>query len=495
MHNSVTFLAADLGASSGRVMAGFWDGGRFGLEELHRFPNAGVFVADRLYWDVLHIWSEVQLGLAKSRAFKCDAPTSVGVDGWGIDFGLLDSAGRLIANPVHYRDARTEGLPEKVRRIVDDQVMFRETGVQPWRINTIYQLYSMVLANDRQLESAATLLTIPDLIANFLSGCRFAEYTEATTTQMVSIERGTWAESILRTLSIPTGILPEMVRPGTTVGNVRTDVLRNCGFQREVPVIAVASHDTAAAAAAIPYLDEETAFISSGTWSLMGTKSSQPNLLDEARQMGFTNEGSAFGGFLLLKNLTGLWIIQECLRYWEKKGEQYKWIDILELAKRARPFRSLLEPNEACFDFTHDMPASVCCYCARTGQPIPEKPGEFARSLFESLALKYRSVLRSLEKLTRKRLHIIRVVGGGSRNPMLCQMIADACNRPVMAGPAEATSLGNIAVQALATGHISGVSEAWATIAASYECGQYDPKCSDEWEEAQFRFSALELKT
>ena len=492
MRNAARFLAVDLGASSGRVMSANWDGRRFALEELHRFSNCGVRVGDRLHWDVLNIWTQMQAGFTRFSGLYQECPVSIGVDAWGIDFGLLDASGRLIGNPAHYRDQRTEGMPNIVFSQVKERMLFVETGVQSWRINTLFQLYSMVIAKDPQLECAATLLTIPDLFSFFLCGAKRVEYTEATTTEMYSLQGAGWARDILAELKIPAKILPEVVQPGTTLGSMRKNVLEDCGFGGEVPVIAVASHDTASAVAALPEMDSESAFISSGTWSLMGTEVVEPNTSEDARRLQFTNEGAATGGFLLLKNLAGLWIIQECLRFWEKEGQRYEWSDLLQAAKDSKPFRSLFDPNDKRFDLQNNMPLAIRDYCRDTGQPVPETTGAFARAVFESLVLTYRLTLASLENLIARELPTIRVVGGGSRNGLLCQMIADACCRRVVAGPAEATSLGNVMVQAIATGHLSGFDTGRACIAESFQRDKFEPHPSAGWDDAYARFRAFE---
>ncbi len=493
MQNGARFLSVDLGASSGRIMAARWDGRRFELEEMHRFANGGVRVGDRLYWDVLHIWSQVQQGFSKFKARYAQNPASVGVDAWGVDFAFLDKAGRLTANPVHYRDERTRGVPEVLFSKVSAEALFEETGVQTWQINTIFQLYSMVLANDPQLAGAATLLTIPDLFSYFLCGARRVEYTEATTTQMFSHHSAGWATGTLERLSIPVHILPEIVQPGTVVGQIQKSILEDCGFDRDVPVVAVASHDTASAVAAIPDMAPDSVFISSGTWSLMGTEVPHPNVSACARRLQFTNEGAAHGGYLLMKNLTGLWILQECQRHWEREGRHLDWNDLLEAVASSPPFRSLLEPNESRFESHTSMPLAIQDYCRATGQPIPETPGAIARAVFESLALKYRSVLASLELLTSRTFSTIRIVGGGSLNTLLCQMVADACDRRVVAGPAEATSLGNVMLQAIATGCIPSFEAGRACIGESIQCAEYEPHATNSWDDAYARFRALEV--
>jgi rhamnulokinase len=492
MQDGARFLSVDLGASSGRVMAALWDGCRFELEELHRFANGGVRVGDRLFWDVLHIWSQMQIGFSRFKARYGESPTSVGVDAWGVDFALLDVEGRLIGNPVHYRDERTRGVPEVLFSKVRAEALFEETGVQTWQINSIFQLYSMALANDPQLACAHTLLTIPDLFSYFLCGARCVEYTEATTTQMFSHLLTNWATETLERLSIPAHILPDIVQPGTIIGHIHKGILEDCGFDRDVPVVAVASHDTASAVAAIPDMGPDSVFISSGTWSLMGTEVPHPNVSASARQLQFTNEGAAHGGYLLMKNLAGLWIIQECQRHWEREGRHLDWSDVLEAAACAPPFRSLLEPNESRFEGHIPMPLAIQDYCRSTGQAVPETPGAVARAVFESLALKYRSVLDSLELLTSRTFSTIRIVGGGSLNTLLCEMAADACDRRVVAGPSEATSLGNVMLQAIATGRISSFEAGRACIGESIHCVEYEPHPTGSWKDAYARFRALE---
>jgi rhamnulokinase len=493
MQNDTRFLSVDLGASSGRVMAAHWDGRRFELEELHRFANGGVRIGDRLFWDVLHIWSEMQAGFVRFKARYGESPVSVGVDAWGVDFALLDGAGRLIGNPVHYRDERTRGVPEALFSKVSAEALFEETGVQTWQINTIFQIYSMVLANDPQLACAATLLTIPDLFSYFLCGARRVEYTEATTTQMFSHQSAGWATETLERLSIPVHVLPEIVQPGTIVGRIHKSIRENCGFDRDVSVVAVASHDTASAVAAIPGMGPDSVFISSGTWSLMGAEVSHPNVSACARRLQFTNEGAVHGGYFLMKNLTGLWIIQECQRHWEREGEHLDWNHLLEAVASCPQFRSLLEPNDSRFEAPASMPFAIQGYCRSTGQPVPETPGAIARAVFESLAFKYRSVLASLELLTSRTFSTIRIVGGGSLNTLLCQMVADACGRRVVAGPAEATSLGNVMLQAIATGRISSFEFGRACIGESVQCIEYEPHATGAWDDAYGRFRTLEV--
>ncbi len=495
MSHTANFVAADLGASSGRLMVGRWNGNSFLLDELHRFSNTGVSLAGSVYWDALGIWSHLEAGLHRYRSRFDDPPLGIGVDAWGVDYALLDGKGRLIGNPHHYRDARTDGMPALVFDRVPERDIFAETGVQTMQINTLFQLFCMQHAGDPQLQFAESMLMIPDLFSYFFCGEKRIEYTEATTTQMYSPARGDWAAEMLTAIGIPLPILGRVVQPGTILAPVQTDVLRRAGFSVPFPAIAVASHDTASAVAAIPNMDDHSAFISSGTWSLMGVQIPAPDTSEEALRLHFTNEGSADGSILLLRNLTGLWIVQECQRHWEKEGRHCSWNDLTFAASEAQPLQRLFDPNAREFQNPHDMPAAIRAFCKRTQQAIPETVGEIARCAFESLSLKYRSVLESLEKLTGRHLDSIRVVGGGSLNHFFCQMIADACNRTVVCGPVEASALGNVMLQAVATGRIENVSAGRAAIAASVECVTLAPRPGDAWDEAYARFAAIEQES
>lgn len=333
------FVAVDLGASSGRLVVGHWDGRRFSLDELHRFPNSGVSLRGSLYWDALRIWSEIQTGLIKFRARFPGPPAGIAVDAWGVDFALLDGRGRLLDNPSHYRDPRTNGIPPRLFQRIPEADLYASNGVQTMQLNTLFQLYSMVLAGDPRLESAETLLMVPDLFNFFLGGAKAGEFTEASTTQFFRLGSRDWDRDLLRALTIPDRILPPVVAPATILSDVGRDVLDLCGFGRTFPVIAVASHDTASAVASIPNLDRHSAFISSGTWSLMGVELDAPITTPRARELHFTNEGGCGNSTLLLRNLTGLWLLQECLRQWQNAGHAYTWDDLIAAAAAARPFR------------------------------------------------------------------------------------------------------------------------------------------------------------
>ena len=371
MSESVSFLAVDLGASSGRVMDCRWDGQRFSLDELHRFSNGGVRLGSDLYWDVLRIWIEIQNGLRKFSGLHNELPAGIGIDAWGVDYCLLDERGRLLGNPHHYRDARTSGVPEAVSAAMSSLDLFRSTGVQSMEINTVFQLASMSIQNNRHLIHASSLLMIPDFFQFLLCGEKRAEYTEATTTQLFDPRIRGWSLETLRKLELPAHIFQEIVLPGTIIGQLQPSVQSECGLAGGIPCVAVASHDTASAVAAIPGLNESSAFLSSGTWSLMGVSVHEPNLSDAAFSGGFTNEGAADGSILLLKNLTGLWILQECVRGWEASGTRCAWADLEQAASVAPAFRSFIDPSASAFQSPTDMCAAIAQSCAASAQPIP----------------------------------------------------------------------------------------------------------------------------
>jgi rhamnulokinase len=488
---TVDFIAADLGASNGRVLLARWDGARFDLQELHRFANGPVEVTGRLYWNALGLWSEIKAGLARYAAATQATPAGIGLDTWGVDFALLDRDGRLLGNPVHYRDARTNGILARAFGVVPSAAIFGQTGIQFMQINTLFQLFAMRQADDPQLDAAATLLMMPDLFHYWLTGRTAAEYTIASTSQMLHAADRRWATGLMARLDLPTRILPEIVPPGTVLGPVRAAVCDETGLRSAPPVIAPGSHDTASAVAAVPGLDATSLYISSGTWSLMGMEIGQPIINEQSQRLNFTNEGGVAGTIRLLKNIAGLWLLQESRRQWQREGHDYSWDDLLAQAERAEPFRALVNPDAVDFLAPGQMVDAIRGYCTRTGQPAPETVGQVVRCCLESLALRYRGVLDALEQLAGYRLETVRIVGGGSQNRLLSQFAADACRRPVVTGPVEATALGNVMVQAIATGHLGSLEEGRAAIAASIEQRYFEPGPDAGWDEALVRFQAL----
>lgn len=476
MTHPLNFLSIDLGASSGRVLLARWNGARFALQELHRFPNGAVNVMGHLQWDVLRLWSEIKNGIARYAAEFNEPLAGIGVDTWGVDFALMDRAGHLLGNPYCYRDSRTDGMMEKVFQRASRAEIFSQTGLQFMQINTLYQLFSLVEAHDPLLDIADTLLLTPDLFHYWLSGRQVAEYTIASTTQMLHCGSRTWANGLLNRVGIPVRLLPPLIHPGNLIGELRGEIIRETNLKNAAPVIAVGSHDTASAVVAVPSLDEHSAYISSGTWSLVGVEIAEPILNERALRLNFTNEGGASNTIRLLKNVSGLWLLQECRRHWGDVG----WDEVIAHAREAAPLKSLIDPDAADFLNPADMPEAIRSYCRRVGEPEPDSVGEMARCCLESLALKYRWVIESLESLTGREIKTIRIVGGGSQNKLLCQFTADATQRVVVAGPVEATALGNALVQAMALKQIESLAQARVAALASSSIEIFAPRLNEQ---------------
>jgi len=478
--------AVDLGAGSGRVVLGVFDGERLRVEEAHRFPNPPVRLGGTLHWDLLRLYGEVIAGLGRASRLAGGGLESIGVDAWGVDFGLLDARGRLLANPVHYRDRRTRGVLERVCTRVPAEELFATTGIQLMPINTLFQLVSMVEAEDPLLDLARTLLTIPALVQRFLAGPALCEFTSATTTQCYDPRRRGWATPLLERLGVPTHLFPEVVEPGTVLGEVVGEAREELGGR--VRVIAPATHDTGSAVAAVPLADD-VAYISCGTWSLVGVEVPEPVLTRRALQANLTNEGGVGGTFRLLKNVTGLWLLEECRRAWARSGTVYDHARLLALAEAAPSGRALIDPDDERFAAPADLPSEVRSRCRETGQPEPHGPGEVVRVILESLALRHRVVVRRLEEVSGRRLSRVHVVGGGARNRLLCQLTADACGLPVRVGPVEATAIGNLVVQAVALGELSGLAEARELVRRSFPSRELEPRAG-AWDELARRFEA-----
>jgi rhamnulokinase len=471
----MNYIAVDLGASSGRIVLGRWGKQNIELTELHRFPNEPVWDGGHLRWDVLSLWQGIKHGLYIYSTQIGEPLAGMGVDSWGVDYALLDAAGQLLELPYHYRDKRTEGIAEQIWQRIGRAETFERTGIQFLPFNTLYQLYAHAQRDPSCLQSAARLLMIPDLFAYWLSGRQKGEYTNATTTQFWNVMKNDWDTELLDKLGVPTHFLPPVVLPGTRLGELLPEITQEVGLPPGVSIFAPATHDTASAVVAVPGLDTNSAYLSSGTWSLLGAEVAAPVLHAQSLNFGFTNEGGANGTFRLLKNISGLWLLQECQRAWQAEGKIYSWQELLALAASASPFGSLIDPDAPDFLSPPHMPQAIIAFCERTGQPSPADTGAIVRCCLESLALKYRYVLEQLEILLEYKLETIRVVGGGSQNTLLCQLTADACNRPVLAGPTEATTLGNLAMQAIASGHLPDLAIAREVIAASVQPVCYQP--------------------
>lgn len=473
---TTNYLAIDLGAESGRTIVGALQDGVLCLAETHRFPNNPVQLPDGLHWDVLRLWSDIQAGIAASAAKFPLA--SLALDTWGVDFALLDKNGALVGNPYHYRDARTDHMMEEAFRRLPREQIFAQTGIQFMQINSLYQLLAMVIQKSPLLEIAHTFLTIPDLFNYWLSGDIGCEFTNATTTQCFDPVRRSWAAPMLEALGIPIHIFPDIREPGTALGSLRPDVAARTGAG-SIPVIAPACHDTGSAVVAVPAENPDFAWLSSGTWSIMGCEADQPGMDERALAYNFTNEGGVFGTWRLSKNIMGLWIIQECKREWN-----IPYDEITRQAAEADPFLAVIDPDADIFFHPGEMPDKIRRYCAESGQSIPQTQGGVARIALESLALKYRLVLDRLEALTGKHLEPLHIIGGGTKNKLLNQLTADCTGRTVVTGPIEATAIGNILMQAIALGHLADLGEARRVVRQSFSPEIYRPGSPAGWDEA-----------
>ena len=493
MHVEQVYLAIDLGAESGRVMAGIFDGQHIRLEELHRFSNGPVNVAETMRWDLLRLWSQIQVGLQKAAARFGQSIVSVGVDTWGVDFVLLSKTGEMLGQPYHYRDARTRGVMEHTFQRVPRADVFANTGLQFMEINSLYQLLAMNQTNPALVEMADKFLMIPDFFHWLLSGSRVVEFTNATTSQMYHPTNRNWSIDMLRKLGLPTQMFPEVVGPGTKLGRLREDVARRAGLPR-LEVVAPATHDTGAAIAAVP--TDRTgsanwAYISSGTWSLIGLELPHAILSQRALELNVTNEGGIDGAYRLLKNIMGLWLVQECRKSFERSGSAYDYGLLAQVARDARPFRAFVDPDSAAFLAPHDMPEAIRDWCRATNQEIPDTDGGLIRCALESLALKYRMVLGWLEELSGEKTQVIHIVGGGTQNELLNQFTANATGRPVITGPVEATALGNVLVQARTSGSVGSLVQIRDVVRASSTMQRYEPQNTAQWNDAYGRFTEL----
>jgi rhamnulokinase len=477
-------VAVDLGAESGRVVVADFDGDRILLDEVRRFPNVPVQLAGSLEWDAARLREDVLAGLGAAGEFQ-----SVAIDTWGVDFGLLGRSGNLLGNPGHYRDERTRGMIELASARVPRQEIYRRTGIQFLEINTLYQLLALVLAGDARLRAADRLLTMPALVGRWLTPESVDEYTDATTTQCYDPVAGAWALDLLEKLGIPIHIFGPVVQPGTVFGPIRAELDLGPGV-----VVAPGTHDTASAVAAVPFHPgKNAAYISSGTWSLVGLELPAPLINDATLNANLTNEGGIAGTTRLLKNVMGLWLVQECRRAWSAAGSDYSYEQLLALAAEARPFVAVIDPDDGCLLRPRNMPAQLVELAAESGQTLAANPGAIVRCVLESLAMKYRWTIERLESVTQREISLIHVVGGGARNALLCQMTADACQRPVLAGPVEATAIGNVMLQAIALGLVDSLEQARELVRRSSEVGAYEPQSTEMWEPAWERFSAAQM--
>ncbi|HEY4276919.1 MAG TPA: rhamnulokinase family protein [Conexibacter sp.] len=473
MTDVARYIAVDLGAESGRVQLGTVAGGHVRLEEVHRFVNGPVQLPNGLHWDMLGIHREVLIGIA-AAARRAEGPIDgIAVDAWGCDYALLDRDGDMLGNPFHYRDHRTDGVMERVLSELPAEEVYAATGIQFMPFNTIFQLVAQ--KGSAQLEAARALATIPDLLAYWLGGRLAGERTAASTTQLLDVHTGEWARELAVRAGIPAAILPPLVDAGTVLAPLRVEIARDAGLSHVPDVIAVGGHDTASAVVSVPARGKDFAYLSSGTWSLLGMELDAPVTTDEARSYNLTNEGGVDGTVRLLRNVMGLWLVQECRRQWAREGVDYDYDRLTRMAQATPLGGPLIDPDAPELLHPGDMPARIAALCERTGQQAPDGPGATIRCALESLACKYRLVLERIERVAGRRAEVVHVVGGGARNATLCQLAADVLARPVHAGPIEATALGNVMTQALAQGKVGSLEEIRRVVGASFSPDVYEP--------------------
>lgn len=470
-------LAFDFGASSGRAIIGCFDGDKITLEEVHRFSNDPVSVGGTVYWDVLRLFYEIKQGIIKAKI--AGGFDSIGIDTWGVDFGLIDSEGKLMENPVHYRDARTVGLVDEAFKTMPKEKLYGITGIQFMELNTLFQLISLKKYRPWMLERADKMLFMPDLFGYMLTGKMCAEYSIASTSQLIDLDKRTWSKEILDAFGIKESVFASLVQPGMVLGELSKEVCEECGVD-PVPVISVCGHDTQSAITSVPCEDGDFAFLSSGTWSLFGTELDKPIVNETSMNINITNEGGFDGSTGFLKNIIGLWLIQESRRQWKREGKEYSYADLEKLALAAEPFKCFIDPDAPEFVPHGNIPERVREFCRKTGQFVPETVGEIMRCIYESLAMKYRLTFEKLRECTERDYPVIHVIGGGTKDGLLCQMTANSCDRTVKAGPIEATVMGNVAVQLMSDGSVKNIGQARKIVADSSELKTFEPKDTDK---------------
>lgn len=485
------FLAFDFGAESGRALLGVIRDSKLELHEAHRFPNSPVTTLGHLHWDVFRQLQDIKQGLKIVLQETDGEIDGVGVDTWGVDFGLLGEDGELLAVPWHYRDSRTDGMMEEVFDIVSREEIFEQTGTQFMQLNTLYQLYSMVKTKSTALKHASRLLMMPDLFNYWLTGEQVGEFTIASTSQCYNPRKGDWASDLLSRLGIQTEMLPKVIQPGTTVGTLHKSLVSELGGGRGIPVIAPGCHDTASAVASVPATGTDHAYLSSGTWSLMGVELREPMITQAAIERNFTNEGGVCGTFRFLHNIMGLWIVQECRRTWLNAGEEFSYAELTEMAGEAEGFVSIIDPNHSVFLAPGDMPQRVREFCRDTGQVVPTSKAEVVRCVLDSLACAYRATIEDLDRMLGKRHDPIHIVGGGTQNTLLSQLTSDVTGRTVVAGPVEATAIGNVLVQAMGAGFVSSLDELREIVRNSFELTTYRPRAGAAIDRAYDTFRGI----
>lgn len=489
MSSSIGVLACDVGAGSGRILQCDYNGDTLTVREISRFTNGTVYTGECLYWDILSIYNNIRDGLMKA-SLQGVRPVSLGIDTWGNDFALLDKKGLLMENPYSYRDRRTEGMLSYVGKRISSQDLYARNGIQQVRMNSLYQLASLISDRPYVFDHARHFLFVPDLLTYFLTGEMYCEYTLATISQLYNYNEGDWDHALMSLLDIPSEIFPPIIRPGVQSGRMLPLVCRDLGMD-SIPLIAVGAHDTASAVAALPEPEGKVLYISSGTWSIVGTETDTPVINDASFKHNFSNEGGVANKNRLNKNVMGLWILQEIQRNFTTQGRCYSFDDMAALAENAESFGPVVDPDDPCFYEPNDLPGKVKSYCQTSGQEVPETDGEVIRCVLESLALKYRYIIESLEQVTNCGYDRIFIVGGGSKNRLLSQLTADYCKRPVFTGPTEATALGNALVQLIALQELSDIREARALVKKSFPLGHYSPQPGEHWDEHYQQFLAV----
>ena len=489
MKQQIICLAVDLGAGSGRVVAGIYDGARLALKELSRFANEPVKATDGWHWQIDRLFTHVKQGIALAVKEQGEAVVSAGVDTWGVDYGLLDARGELLGAPFQYRDGRTEGVPAEAFRRMPRREIYQRTGIQFMFFNTLFQLLAEAHSRTR-LDKTERLLFMPDLIHYLLTGIGVNEKSIASTSQLLNSRDQTWERDVIQAMGLPEIMFGKLVAAGTVLGGLLPGVATETGAHK-LRVIAPAGHDTASAVVGVPADEPEPVFLSSGTWSLMGREMNQPVISDASYAAGFSNEAGAFGTTRFLKNIAGMWLVQECKRAWDVAGKPVSYDELQRQAQTASPFTAFIDPDASDFQAPADMPAAIAAFCHRTGQTVPAAFGAFTRVIFESLALKYRYVKESLVRLTGKPVDRLYLVGGGCQNQLLNQFAADAMNCAVVAGPVEATSIGNIIMQLHALGEIRSLAEGRALVRRSFETKTYRPQNTGAWDDAYMRFKSI----
>lgn len=480
------YLAADLGASNGRTMLGEFDGQSISIKEVNRFANSHICVDGAYYWDILWLYSNIISGICICEK-NGTVLSGIGIDTWGVDFGLIDSKGRIIGNPRAYRDPRGQRGMKAFLDEYGEKTAFNITGIANWEYNTLFQLYDMIISGDPQLSIACKMLLLPDLLGYMLSGCISSEYTHATTTQMLDKNSGKWSKRIMDMIGLPESLLAPVQMSGTLKGNLSASLKEQTGQKYETPVFCIGSHDTASAVASLPAKVNDYAFISSGTWSLIGIVSKTVIVSNAVYDNMLSNEGTVDGKYRLLRNIMGLWIIQCCKKQWEREGP-LSWDEIIGFSNEAPEFRSYIDVNNRLFFDGNDMAYKIQNYCKSTNQPVPNSKGEIARAVYESLAMSYREALESLEEIRGSRISVLHIVGGGSKNLLLNQFAANATGRETIAGPAEATAIGNLMIQVMASGEVADMGEVRQVIRDSFEVISFEPKNTNKWNEQYGRF-------